>query len=452
MHRNRFRSIFPQIIAVLWLTLSISGGLSGTALAQTITSVSFNPATAILTAVDSVGNTYTTDIATLSRTAVSQLPATFTAPGGTTQAFTLTVTPTGPGLFSATGDLPTQLALDCAVNTAATTTCTLTPSRSLSTNIANSLAASTKGEIRSQASTVTSLITQRIRGVSREMAESLAPSGAPAAPGDTIILKDFSLNQPSSQNAYGGISAGSPGARWGTWGDASGSFLGDNATNGYSGTSVVAMTGLDYLLDRQWLVGLSAGYIHADLSLTPSTITHRMDGAVVGPYAAYIINSNFAIDALVNYTSLDNTLSAPVPLPAGNFHSNRVTGASDLNFFTNYESLKLTGFGGYTYAWEGGNTAAIVGPGLGNNIRYGAVRLGGEAAYDIGPFEPYIPLTFEYQTTAPGDGTSRAALIIGGGLRYFWADNVTAGLLAETTEIKTHTRDVLVEAHLRVSF
>jgi len=429
----------------------ISVGTGGAALAQTIISESFNPATSTLTAQDSAGNVYTANLTTLSPTGVSTVAATFMAPGGAAQPVTLTVTPTGAGVFNATGNLPTQFVLSCAVNIAGTTSCGLAPSASLLNNVSRSLAASTMGEVRSQTSTMTDIITRRVRAVSRELAEGLAPETAPATPGGTVILKDFSSDQPMGYK-YNGASAGSADTRWGAWADSSGSFLSNNSSVGYSGNSVVALTGLDYLIDRQWLVGMSAGYTHADLTLTPSTITHSVDGAVVGPYASYIINSNFAVDALFNYTSLDNGVVSPTPLPSGGYHSNRYTGASNLDFFTDYDAWKLTGYGGYAFSWEGGTGSGVVTSGLANNIRYGAIRLGGEAAYPMGAFEPYVPITFEYETTSPNDGTSRAALIVGGGLRYRWSDTLTAGVLAETTEVKTHTRDVMIGANVRWSF
>jgi outer membrane autotransporter protein len=211
---------------------------------------------------------------------------------------------------------------------------------------------------------------------------------------------------------------------------------------------------MDYILDRQWVVGFTAGHTHADLSLKPSTVSHQADGALVGPYASYIVNPHVALDALFNYTSLSNTLSSPAPFPSGNYHSDRLTGTTDLNVFTDYGPFKLTGYGGYTYSWEGGNVASVLsGIALGNNIRYGAIRLGGEAAYQIGPaLEAYLPVMFEYETTRSIDESSRAALIPGVGLRYRWSDTLSGGLLFQTTEIKTHTQDYLIGAHLRWSF
>lgn len=428
------------------------------AAAQQIVSATFERGTATLTAQDSAGNVYTATLMGAS----GPIAATFTPSGGTPQATTLNETALGDGTFSISGVEPSELSLACSVtvtrrevsiavaSASATASCSLAASQELQTNIARSLAASTQGELRSQSSAVNTMITDRLRTIARGLAAGTV--NEPTPPGGTVILQDFSAN-PSSA-AYGGASAGSPDARLGMWGDASGSYLGNNTGIGYNGASVVGLAGMDYILDRQWVMGFAAGYTHADLSLKPSTVSHQADGALVGPYASYVINPHMALDALFNYTSLSNSLSAPVPLPSGNYHSDRLTGTSDLNVFSDYGPFKLTGYGGYTYSWEGGDVASVLnGIALGNNIRYGAIRLGGEAAYALaGALEAYVPVLFEYETTRSIDGSSRAALVPGVGLRYRWSDTLSGGLLFETTEIKTHTQDYLIGAHLRLSF
>jgi uncharacterized protein with beta-barrel porin domain len=438
-----FHRRFLQIVGVLALINLLSLEVSGPARAQTIVSGSFDRFTKILTALDSVGNRYTANLSTFSPTSKSSVAGTFTPPSGTTQPVTFTVNPVGAGQFAVTSDLPTQSLLACSVNTVSiSAACELA-------DTPRSLVASIKAEVHSQSNTVIGMITDRLRTLSRDLAQGSAAS-LETPPGGTVILDNFSSNPVPK---YNGLSAGSDVARWGLWANASGSFLNnDNPANPLDGTSVVALTGLDYIVDRQWIFGVSAGYTHADLSLSPSSVTRQADGALVGPYAAYVIGPNWSVDALVNWTSLSNNISAPTPFPSGSYNSNRVTAASNLNYFTNYDAIKLTGFGGYAYTWEGGNPGAVLGSALANNIRYGAIRIGGEAAYDFGAFEPYLPLTFEYETTTPNDGTSRAALVLGAGLRYRWSDTLTGGLLVETTELKTHTRDVLVGAHLRWSF
>jgi len=436
---------FLQFAAILTLIHLFFLNFSGIASAATIVSGSYDRFTKLLTAVDSLGNIYKANLATFSPVSVSEIPGTFTPARGQPQPVVYTVTPTTPNNFKITTDLPNQSLLGCSLNVVS-----LAADCQLADTPGGVLAA-TKQEVRSQANTVIEMITGRLRALSQDLAQASA-SSVETPPGGTVILNNFSSN-PAPK--YSGLSAGSDVTRWGVWANASGSWLQNNNANNndsFSGTSVVALTGLDYIVDRQWIFGLSAGYTHADLSLSPSSITRTADGGLVGPYGAYILNPNWSVDALVNWTSLSNSISAPAPFPAGSYHSNRVTAASNLNYFTTYNGIKWTGFGGYAYTWEGGNPGAVIGTALANNVRYGAIRLGGEAAYDIGPWEPYVPLTFEYETTRPQDGTSRAALVLGAGLRYRWSDTLTGGLLVETTEIKTHTQDVLLGAHLRWSF
>jgi hypothetical protein len=434
---------FLQIVGILALVNFFSLTIGGAAWAQRIVSGSFDPLSKVLTSMDSLGNVYTANLSTFSPTSKSQIPGTFTPLGGQPQPVILTVVPLGSGQFTVTSQTPTQLLLACSVNSV-----TLSALCQLS-NSPRSLIASIKGEVHSQANTVIEMIADRLRTLSRDLAEGSAAS-VEAPPGGTVILKDFSSN-PASK--YDGLSAGSGVARWGLWANASGSYLQNSSqATSFTGPSVVALTGLDYVVDRQWIFGLSAGYTHADLALSPSSINREVDGALVGPYAAYVVNPNWSVDALVNWTSLSNNITAPAPFAAGSYHSNRITAASNLNYFTTYNGIKLTGFGGYAYAWEGGSTNAVVPSALANNVRYGAIRIGGEAAYPVGAFEPYLPLRVEYETTTPNDGTSRAALVVGAGLRYRWSDTLTGGLLFETTELKTHTRDMLISGHLRWSF
>ncbi len=330
--------------------------------------------------------------------------------------------------------------------------CSLAPSAGLETNIAGSLAASTQGELRSQTSAVNYMVTDRLRSLARSLAASTVPGNEPTPPGGTNTPPDFSSN-PSSF-AYGGASAGSPDARLGMWGNASGSYLSNNSGIGYDGASVIGLAGMDYILDRQWIVGFAAGYTHADLSLRPSIISHQADGALVGPYASYIINPHMTVDALFNYTSLSNILSAPVPLPSGFYHSDRPEQRGRPQCVCRLRPFKLTGYGGYTYSWEGEDVRRSPASGWANGLSPTARSTWWRSRLSDGhvSFEVYVPVMFEYETTRSIDESSRAALIPGIGLRYRWSDTLTGGLLFETTEVKTHTEDYLISANLRWSF
>ena len=416
------------------------------------------------TTTDANGNSYMFNLGNVSAVGASTLPVTVTPVGGQPQPNQLTVQNVGGSLFSVNGNLVTGM-ISCTVNaqsrqvvsgncppftalfpTAATsaggatgipmggatgTPTILTPQQAAAIATAPSTQNAGAGGLRAQSTTTTNSISQRLRSISIERTQ---PSGQPIA-------------------TYRGISAGSADARWGLWGDVSGSFLGNDTAVGYSGNSVVALAGLDYLPDPDWVVGFSTGYTRGNLGLKSFTGTRTSNGAVVGPYASYIISPNFFIDGLVTYTALNNNLATVAPGPNGSWHSNRVTGAGNLNTYWDLEPFKLTGYTGYSYTWEGANTSVLTNvPPFSNIMRLGLYKLGGEAACKFDELEPYIPLTFEYQTTKPEDSTGRFALIVGAGLRYQWSDTLRAGILATATEFQTHYREVKVEANLRWTF
>jgi hypothetical protein len=474
---------FLRIVGLLALVNFLSLAVDQAAWAQSIVSSAFDPATGNLTITDTAGNAYVVNLSTFSPTAPSEVPGSFTPARGTPIPTNFDIRPLGGGNFTINGIPSNQKLVSCSATSSTRTTTTTTttivititfpppsflptptptpvtttvtttvpdyPSTCYLTDTPRSLLASIKQELRSETNEVIDMITDRTRTLTRDLMEGSLAS-VPTPPGGTVILDNFSSNP---QPKYNGLSAGSDGTRWGVWANASGSFLrNDNAANAFNGPSVVALAGFDYIIDRQAILGLSAGYTHADLALSPSFINRNVAGAVVGPYAAYILSPNWSVDALFNWTSLSNNITAPLPFPAGSYHSNRWTAATNLNYFTSYNGFKLTGYGGYAYSWEGGRTNLVLPSSLANNVRYGALRIGGEAAYPIGALEPYLPLRLEYETTTPNDGTSRAALVVGAGLRYRWSDSLTGGLLFEATELKTHIRDMVISGHLRWSF
>jgi hypothetical protein len=188
-------------------------------------------------------------------------------------------------------------------------------------------------------------------------------------------------------------------------------------------------------------------------ALRSITGRRRVNGAVIGPYAAYIIDKNFSVDAQVNYTSLSNGLVIPVLGVDNNFHGDRVTGALNGNAFFDFDDYRLTAFAGYAYSFEHNDSpnVPLFGP-LARNLRLGMFKVGAEVGRVFGSWEIYVPLTFEYETTAIIDQSTRAALVVGAGTRYQWSDTVKFGLLVTTTEIKQHTQDLVIGGNLNVSF
>jgi Autotransporter beta-domain len=305
---------------------------------------------------------------------------------------------------------------------------------------AATVTSATQGTARSQTLAVTTIVADRVRTISRD------------------IARGFAAGERGGQlgSAYRGLSAGSADARWGVWGDASGALLRNDTAIGYDGSSVVALAGVDYIPERSWVVGLTAGYTHADLTLKSVTGTRQSDGAVVGPYVSYIISPNFSTDAQVQYTGLSNRVSGSASGLSAGFGGDRVTGAVNLNGYADEGPYKLTGFGGYAYTWEGSDKSVLSSiPPFSTNTRYGVLKWGGEAGYTVDTVyqvEAYVPLTFLFETTTPRDGTSRFAIQPGFGIRWLWLPDLKAGILFTSTEVKTHTRDMRLGGNLRWIF
>ncbi len=299
------------------------------------------------------------------------------------------------------------------------------------------LSGSSQAILRSETELTRDLISARIRALAREMAAA----------------RETGTQQPDGSAGagyYGGLSTGGADRKWGFWSDASGSYLSDDsAAAGFEGYGTAALAGVDYRLGEAWLLGFAAGYLRADLEVKAIHGIRLSNGAQLGPYASYVISSHFSLDALFAYARLANGFSG-----IGNFDSNRYTGAANVNAFYDVGHFALTGFAGYAYALESPAAglppaAAAPQPTL---VRYGSLKIGGEAAYPLGDFEPYVPLSLAYETTRPLDGAGRLGVTIGIGTRYRINDAVKAGFLVTTEEARSHSTNVVAGASLRIAF
>jgi outer membrane autotransporter protein len=322
------------------------------------------------------------------------------------------------------------------VETSFTTCPTITTPSSASAAQLQAVTATSVGIVRSEVTETVMTIGDRVRDISRDLARGKR-TGAP-----------------SGESGPSGLSAGSDPAKYGVWLDASGAYLSnDDPVKGNQGRSVAVLSGVDTVIGNDWVVGLATGYTSAALSVASfgSGGNRHSTGVVIGPYASYVIDQNWSVDGNLNYTRLENTVITP---GSGGFPGNRYTAGVNTNYFADVGPVSLTGFGGYTYAFERDETfndnANKVFPAT--SIYYGAFKIGVEASYPIGNFEPYLPLSYEYETTSPRDGTGRQDIVVGLGLRYTLGDALKFGLVATTMQLRSHQQEDTIAANLRYSF
>jgi hypothetical protein len=287
---------------------------------------------------------------------------------------------------------------------------------------------------RGQVEISTDILSDRIRSFSGAIARSLDTGGQQSK---------------LDRGYYSGLSAGSSDFKWGVWIDSSGYDLGDSSIVAkFNGYGLGELVGVDYLATNKWLLGFNAGYVRTDVHI-PAIAGHRLeDGEQLGPYVSYIASPHVSGDLLFNYSRLSNTSTG-----LAGFDSNRYSGAANVNFFYDVGGFALTGFMGYVYAIENPSSAApgLIG-GVPTSVHYGAVKVGGEAAYPIDKFEPYVPLTVEYETTNPKDGTGRGVVIVGAGLRYRFTDAIKGGISVTSDELRSNSTNIVGAANLRISF
>lgn len=364
----------------------------------------------------SITGTFSTNIGT---GGVTQLVLTGTETiGNTTQQLNCTLN-VGNGTFSETG----QCGL-FQIGAAATTP------------LATAIAGTSHATARAQVQSMINILSNRIGSISRDIAQSRGG-------GD-----QQSSGSPSS---YSGLSAGTAAKDWGVWADGSGSYLrNDSSVAAFRGYGVTTLTGIDYVYRDTWVAGFTGGYVRTDVAVSALQGSKVSQGAALGPYLSYIINDHFTVDGIFTYNRLSNDTGG---IGASSFNSNRYTTALNVNAFWESKAIKWTGTFGYAYALElpSASAPASIG-GVPTTIHYGAISIGGEAAYPIGRFEPYIPLTFQYETTQTRDGTGRAGVLIGAGARYQIQDTIKAGFQVLTEQLRTHSQNVTGSANLRFTF
>ncbi|MFI5022077.1 MAG: autotransporter outer membrane beta-barrel domain-containing protein [Alphaproteobacteria bacterium] len=394
-------------------TSSTACSASGTSSGGQPFSVSFNPSTGT---------------GTITLDSQPAQPVTVTTTGSTTF-----VAASGPNTFDCTLPSGSTFTVSSSLTSGSKFSCVQVGSGAGAQETA--LRGTAHGTTRTQVETTVDIITARIRSISRD----IAISSGTAQTGELDERPSF----------YSGMAAGSTDLKWGFWIDSSGTYLADSSPIAkFNGFGFDELAGIDYNLDNKWLFGFNAGYVRTDVHIPVIAGSRLEDGAQVGPYISYVASSHVTGDLLFNYSRLSNSATG-----LASFNSDRYAAAGNINFFYDVGGFSLTGFMGYTYAIENPTSMApgLIG-GVPTSIHYGAVKVGGEAAYPIDNFEPYIPLTVEYETTNPRDGTGRGVVIVGAGARYRFTDAIKGGIEVTSDELRSHSTNIVGAVNLRISF
>ncbi len=251
-----------------------------------------------------------------------------------------------------------------------------------------------------------------------------------------------------------------------TLGGATGLWLGysyndfdsDFAFNGtslaYEADAHQVLGGIDRLFAERFLLGLSLGYSTTEADTVFNGGRQENDGVTVAPYAAILLTDIFSIDATGGYTSLDYDQHRISPTDGSTttatFDSDRWFAGANLNAALTRGAWLFGAKVGVLYTdesqdgyTESGSAASAAARTLRTvrtrDIDLTQVTLGGDVAYAVGTFEPYVGVAYVNDLDRD-DGTAAGGLPgaftvvqpddddevqINIGLRYFASDDLT---------------------------
>jgi opacity protein-like surface antigen len=180
-------------------------------------------------------------------------------------------------------------------------------------------------------------------------------------------------------------------ALWASYGV---NFLENDFEDGeFDGSVQLPLVGADYLIGRNWVLGLSLGYEHTDLDTDFNQETFENDGLSITPFFGLRLTEHAALDAGLGHARLSYDRSRDSGAARGSFDADRVSVFANLSGtapqrWHGVQGLSLLGDVGFRYAREDQDGfeegAATISSGT---VELGQVTFGGEARFGLAPLD-----------------------------------------------------------------
>ena len=273
----------------------------------------------------------------------------------------------------------------------------------------------------------------------------------------------------SAGNAYSisGMAAGD-GARppIGAW--ASYSFTdasNDFTTTAFSSDRHTAIFGLDTMPSDNLLLGVSVSLERANVKTRFNNGEQSATGISVTPYIGYLLSNWLTFDAAVGIGSVstDQFRTAGATRISSDVESTRIYASMNATATWTFDRLLASGRAGLLYATQEddkfleSNGAAVAD----TRSSVGRFLFGGELAYSLAAWEPYVSGTFEHDFTRTktiaiagvaqpkNDDTD---VLFATGLRYFGKNNISGSLEYSTVIGRRNLDEDNFSASLRWQF
>jgi hypothetical protein len=171
-----------------------------------------------------------------------------------------------------------------------------------------------------------------------------------------------------------------------------------------SGNVRVGLLGVDYTFNNNMVAGLAIAGDKTDVNLNFAGGTLKGSGTTYSPYVGIPLNKNWSADAAVGWGK--TTVDTQVGAVSGRMTDNRRTASLGLSYRQlagSDNKWMLTGRGSYlavrdklgAYTMSNGTFVPDA------SVSLSQLRFGGQAAYNLGVFVPYVGLNYIYDVSAP---------------------------------------------------
>ncbi|HBM87174.1 MAG TPA: autotransporter domain-containing protein [Rhodobiaceae bacterium] len=222
----------------------------------------------------------------------------------------------------------------------------------------------------------------------------------------------------------------------------------DFTATAYDSETVAGSVGLDYILSKFVTLGAYISYSDTDTNSTFNGGSSDTESFSIGPYASFVVDDMFSIDASIGYSTsdIDNSRTVGAVVATGNQDGDTVFMSIGLNGMKWYDNIGVSGRLGWSYS-DTDNDAYTDSLGTAftaTDSQLGQIQLGGQVSYYTENFMPYVGATYVYDAISddvttvapPQPDNDKDEVRLDAGVNIFGSGALSGGLSANYTVLR----------------
>jgi len=222
----------------------------------------------------------------------------------------------------------------------------------------------------------------------------------------------------------------------------------DFTATAFDSETVSGSVGMDYVLSKFVTLGAYISYSDTDTKSAFNGGSSDTETFSIGPYATFVVDDNFSVDASIGYSTsdIDNTRTVGAVVATGSQNGDTVFMSIGLNGMKWYDNIGVSGRVGWSYSDTDNDsyTDSLSTAFAATDSQLGQIQVGGQVSYYTENFMPYIGATYVYDAisddvttvTPPQPENDDDEIRLEGGLSIFGSGAFSGGLSANYTVLR----------------